>query len=305
MLDEKDAIGPGDQGNPFAKDVPVAGGDRRAEVQGTHGHGRGLREDGAAEEKPEPKEESPSGGREGFRGGRLLHLVFAAGGALCGLLFFNFVLMPLFVRHGQEVVVPDLVGRSKQSAEQVLLERSLVPGALVFEHSDFVPRGLVLRQDPPPGFRVKKGRRISLVVSLGRKGLVVPQLAGEALPHARFLLRKERLDLGEIVTVRGGGQDRETVVATSPAAGMHLDEGTKVDLLVSLGPLPVRFLMPDLRGRPLQEARRLLERNGFEVHCSRYWKGNQAKEIVAEQMPRPGFPVEKGSRVDLIAGLAR
>ena len=95
---------------------------------------------------------------------------------------------------------------------------------------------------------VKRGRAVDLMVSLGPEALRVPALEGESTTHARFLLQRQRLEMGRVRTVASPDVERECVIASQPPSATPLAGRTRVDLLVSSGPPPARYIIPDLRG---------------------------------------------------------
>ena len=72
-----------------------------------------------------------------------------------------------------------------------------------------------------------------------------------------------------------------------------------VDQLVSAGPIPQRYLLPDLRGTTVEDASALLEAAGLQVELL---SGARRGDRVREQTPAPGAPVEAGQTVALRAG---
>ncbi|GAF96960.1 unnamed protein product, partial [marine sediment metagenome] len=165
-----------------------------------------------------------------------------------------------------------------------------------------IPAGRIQRQSPPPGLQVKRGREVDLVVSLGPEALRVPAVVGEGLVHARFLLARAGISLGRVLTVSSRLVARDEVVASSPPPGTSLVGSGKADLLVSSGPPPERYLMPDVRGLEVPQVSAALEQAGLKV-TRRVWRGARGRlnEIV-EQTPPPGYPVPVGGTVELMTG---
>ncbi len=229
-------------------------------------------------------------------------LLFVGAGVLAGALFFHLVVMPWFVRHGSDAEVPDLQGLTNREAKETLDRAGLKQGTVAEASHDRVEAGRILRQAPPPGFRVKKGRAVDWVVSLGPQALRVPALEGESIVHARFLLQQAGLQSGEVETTHSDEILPEHVIASNPRPGEAVAERERVDLLVSLGPAPQRFVMPDLRGEDPDKAASYLERAGFRVE-QRYWPGAKSEwPRVAEQDPPPGYPIQEGETVRLFMG---
>jgi len=238
---------------------------------------------------------SPGGRGTAHRWGGWL-LVLAGAGA--GLLIFHLIVMPRFVRHGEEALVPDLRRIPASEVDARLRAAGLRRGTMTRATDEKVPMGQASRQSPPPGARVKRGRAVDIVVSLGAETQRVPELEGEGLVHARFLLEQNGLREGRRRTVRTRERPVEKIVAANPRPGTPVRGRATVDLLVSAGPPPERFLMPDLRGTPIEDAIGRLEAAGVNVEAGGSGRG---MGLVRSQAPAPGTMIETGDRVELEA----
>jgi serine/threonine-protein kinase len=226
-------------------------------------------------------------------------LYWTALGGLAGFLLFDLLVMPMFVRRGAETEVPDLRGQPATQAERLLAASELRVGDLVRSHDEEVEAGGVLRQSPPAGMRVKRGRAIDLMVSLGPESRSVPALEGESMSHARFLLQREQLAVGRVRAVQSPEVARDCVVASSPPAETRLGGRSVVDLLVSSGPPPPRYCMPDLTGAEADAAEAQLTRAGFKVELSRPGRGAGPAGTVQGQSPAAGRPITPGDEIEL------
>lgn len=235
-------------------------------------------------------------GRWGYR------LTMMALGALAAVVLFHFLIMPLFVRHGQETEVPDLRGLPIEEVDPLIRAAQMIPGQVTEVVDEHIPAGRIARQIPAPGLRVKRGRELTLVVSRGAATLRVPDLEGESLVHARFLLARESIEVGKVRFISSRLHARDEVIAASPPSGASMGGRRAVDLLVSTGSAPARYLMPDLRGREIGPVQEALAARGFQV-MRRIWRagGGPANQIV-EQTPPPGYPVRDGGTIELMTG---
>jgi serine/threonine-protein kinase len=226
-------------------------------------------------------------------------LALTLAGAIVGLLGFNLLIMPRFVRHGEEARVPNLHGVPGGEIEARLRSAGLRLGATSRAYDETVPMGQVTRQMPHVGARVKRGRAIDVIISLGAAAQRIPDLEGESVVHARFLLEQNGLREGRRRSVRTSDRAAEQIVAANPRSGAAVRGRATVDLLVSAGALPRRFLMPDLRGAPMDEAAERLVTAGLSVASD---GGGRNRNRVRSQSPAPGSPVAAGQRVELEAG---
>jgi len=182
-------------------------------------------------------------------------------GALLGSAVF-FCVMEASLKGGT-VTMPDLTGLPRGSAELKLRALGLNMNVSEERYSSSSPYGAVLAQSLEPGAALKRGRSIDVVVSIGDKVLSVPQLAGSPSERqAELILEQNGLAVGRTATI-ASDQPMGTVLAQSPESGQQVTRGEGVSLLVSAGPAPVTRLMPELRGRSLDDARALVGRMGL------------------------------------------
>lgn len=223
--------------------------------------------------------------------------LFALGAALGCTVFFGVMRLSL---KGGTVTMPDLKGLPRKSAEMKLQSLGLDMSVREERYSSTAPFGAVLEQNLEPGVTLKRGRTIAVVVSIGDKVLSVPQLVGSlSQRQAQLLLEQNGLAVGRVAYV-ASPEPSESVLAQSPEAGQQATRGEGVSLLVSSGPAPVCRLMPELRGRSLDEARALAGRMGLVL--KRVMEGSADAAVpgsVLAQSLSACSKVEVGSELNL------
>jgi serine/threonine-protein kinase len=227
-------------------------------------------------------------------------LLSAVAAFLTGLLLFQFGMLA-FVRSGAEMQVQDLVGMELTAARAALESDGFTGIVEREENSTDFGEGVVAEQRPPAGKVLRKGRKVWLTVSLGPRKTAVPSVVGMSYRQAGIVLAADELTPGAVSRIHHAGVDRGDVIAQSPPVGAPLAEGGRIDLLVSLGPPPEAYVMPDLGGRALRDARPLLTRHGLKV-------GERTVVIdrsvlpgtILEQKPPAGSRVEAGQEIDLV-----
>jgi serine/threonine-protein kinase len=158
---------------------------------------------------------------------------------------------------GGASVVPELEGRSVGVAISAL-EPIGLQVTQEQEHSATVPVGRVTRTEPVAGTRIAKQSAVTVFVSMGPKQVLVPEPLGLNLEQAKQLLIDTGLTPGAVDSFFNTAEAGQ-VFAFSGAAGVSLDEGSVVDLKVSLGPVPA------VEGLTLQQATEKLEAVGITV----------------------------------------
>jgi beta-lactam-binding protein with PASTA domain len=182
-----------------------------------------------------------------------------------GLLVFNDIVMPRLVHRVNEQRVPDLGNLSFEQAEKALSARGLVLTRAGERFDPAVPRGFIVTQDPPAETPLRGARRVAVVVSLGEEFSSAPELFGESVRTAAYLLNRAGLRLGGITHAPSEAVGAGLIAATDPPAETVLARDTPVALLVSTGGAEESFVMPELLGHEIGGVKRQLEAYGFRV----------------------------------------
>lgn len=217
-------------------------------------------------------------------------------------LIFDTVIMPVYTKHGAEKELPDVTELSFDEAKAVLETSGfrIVKEREMFEAT--YPESTIIQQHPLPYSRVKKGRRIYVTISAGEKPVEVPDVVGISERDAYYALRTSGLDpemppYFEYDNYRPRG----VVCRQSIPAGTNVMENTKITITISNGPMPTEFVVPDLTGRSLETAQKLLRQNGLILGIIEYRvKKDLIPNTVIEQTIKAGKHVEKGQPVSIV-----
>ena len=167
--------------------------------------------------------------------------------------------------HGREVAIPKLVGMSPQEAERA----GAASGLLVVIERQFysadIPEGKIMTQMPPPGAKVRRGWSIRVAQSLGPQRVAIPDVTGGSERIAELNIRRRGLSLGSIAHVNLPDVPVDQVISQSPPANASGVSAPKISVLVSDGPEPPVYVMPNLTGQPLGSAMLALQDAGIKV----------------------------------------
>jgi beta-lactam-binding protein with PASTA domain len=167
--------------------------------------------------------------------------------------------------HGREVAIPKLVGMSPLEAERAGAASGLLVGVERQFYSADIPEGKIMTQMPPPGTTVRRGWSIRVAQSLGPQRVAIPDVTGGSERVAELNIRRRGLSLGSIAHVSLPEVALDRVISQSPPANASGVSAPKISLLVSDGPEPAIYVMPNLTGQPLGSAMLALQDAGIKV----------------------------------------
>lgn len=181
---------------------------------------------------------------------------------LISLVLIDQIALPWIVSTSMTVRVPNVVGKSVSTAQNLLQERGLQVKDLRYQHSTDLPPGVVMSQLPYPGATVKEGRRIYLTVSKGLETVAVPRLIGLTIRDARLALARAGLQLGTISIVSDENVPADAIAWQSAPAGSSVAAESTIAVGVSNGGT---LRVPSLIGLSLSEARQVLTPLGITI----------------------------------------
>jgi serine/threonine protein kinase/beta-lactam-binding protein with PASTA domain len=101
----------------------------------------------------------------------------------------------------------------------------------------------------------------------------------------------------DVQTGVGTAEDRGKVIDQNPDGGTRIEKGSTVRILVSVGPEQVE--VPEVVGKPLDEATQTLANAGFRWTTKRVFSPDAPDGEVTKQNPKPGEQAEKGATIAL------
>jgi eukaryotic-like serine/threonine-protein kinase len=234
--------------------------------------------------------------------GQRLHWLFRMAGMLfilASVAFLSAITAMRFAIQGREVVMPDVVGMNAVTARQVLQGRGL---SLKVEDRAYspLPADTVVRQSPPGNMKVKIGQFAHVILSLGPQHVDIPNLSDASLRAARIELLRSGLQVGEVSSAFLSAWAANQVVKQDPAPGKIDNVSPHVDLLVSLGPRPPAYVMPNLVGLLLPAAQAELKSAGLNVaKFALASVPGATRGAILSQSPERGQRVDATTNIEL------
>jgi beta-lactam-binding protein with PASTA domain len=167
--------------------------------------------------------------------------------------------------HGREVAIPQLIGLGPAEAErtgaasglQVVIERQF--------YSPTIPEGKIMTQMPLPGTKVRRGWSVRVAQSLGPLRIAIPDATGGSERIADINIRRRSLTLGSVAHINLPDGPVDRVISQNPPPNATGVAAPKINLLISDGPDPLTYVMPNLTGQPLGSATLALQDAGMKV----------------------------------------
>ncbi|MDZ7262777.1 MAG: PASTA domain-containing protein, partial [candidate division KSB1 bacterium] len=220
---------------------------------------------------------------------RLKRPIFFLTGIFLLLLLCDKVVMPLYTKHNEEVEVPNITQISFDEAETILEKQGFQIVKEAEKYDSHFPPGYVLTQNPEAFSKVKSGRRVYVIVSMGERMVKVPQLIGRSERDAQFILNSLGLVLKDVLYDHSSYYPEGVVSEQSLPKDQEVKVGTEISIMVSLGRFPDRFIVPSLVGKNLNQAKMILTKSGLTLGKVEY---QVEPELLPETVISQSLPAD-------------
>lgn len=226
------------------------------------------------------------------------NFILVSAGFLVLLLLLDFLILPWWVNKS-ETKVPKVVGMNESEAMAILEGQDLNPIVSDTTFNESFPKGTIVLQKPEEGAVVKVGRRIYLIVSGGEPVVLVPMLKGKSVRDAKFSLERIGLKLG-IVEQVPSNSPMNMIFDQEYVEGTPIKKGQSVGVFVSSGIESGAIIVPDLIGKSLMEAGKILADSLLKVGKINYQISfSLLPNTIIDQFPSKGNKLNKDEPVDL------
>ena len=192
------------------------------------------------------------------------------------------------------VVVPNVVKMTVVEAQNLLEEKKFIVDLEEGFGEDVQP-GTVMKQTPAAGEERKEGSKILLIVSKGAELKSVPEVRTMSLEKATRFIEHAGFEVGEVSRKYVRTEIIGTVLSQQPKGASKLPKGSKINLVINEGDKPV----PNLVGKKVKEAEKLLKAAGLRLGEVRYVEDKPAKDTVVSTSPMAGQKIVEFEKVDL------
>jgi beta-lactam-binding protein with PASTA domain len=196
-----------------------------------------------------------------------------------GIIIVLLIWLNIYTRHGQSRPVPNFYGLNLEETANLASKNKLRFQVIDSVYTAVVPRGCVAEQNPKPGYKVKKGRRIILTINaFNPEMVVVPNLVGLPKRQALAVIQSSGLEPGQLRYIPDLSVDfviKQVHNGKEVAEGDSIQKGSVIDLVLGKGLSNEWTPVPDLITMKLDDAKN--EILGSSLNLGAYIYDNTVK----------------------------
>jgi beta-lactam-binding protein with PASTA domain len=224
------------------------------------------------------------------------------------LLFVVFQSLNVITHHGEGLSVPDFTGKT---LKQAIADAKAID--LKIEVNDSVynapgKKGTIIRQNPSPDFKVKKGRTIHVQIkAFNPERIKMPDFTGVSLIQAKADIETYGLKIGKLQYVPDIATNNvlEQMYNGRPIApGTVIEKDSRIDLVLGMGESNEVTIVPDLKGFTRSDALQKATDHSLNIGAMVFDETVIATEDstmakVWKQTPIKNYQTTMGSLIDL------
>lgn len=216
-------------------------------------------------------------------------------------LAFGTTMLVLNVTNPKEVEMPNIVGLSKEEAEQLIRNAKLKFEVEKEEYNSEVEKNHIISQEPTyleNYNKVKEGSIVKVIISKGTEKTVVPNVKGKEKDEAIGLIEEAKLK-AEVVEETSKTVKEGFVISQETNANTEANAGDTVIIHVSTGTGIKQVTMIDVTGKSETEAKTALDKLGLVVNVGYSEDSSKDNNVVLKQTIEVGKVIDEGTTVTI------
>lgn len=213
------------------------------------------------------------------------------------ILLVTLLWLNLYTRHGQARPLPDFRGLSIEQVDKVAQKAKVKYKVVDSVYTNTVSKGAVVEQVPVAGFKVKKGRNVSLIVNATKPEMVaMPDLIDLPLRQAATMINNSGLEIGALIYKPDLSIDvvlNQQYEGKDIAPDTQIEKGSVIDLVLGKGLSDKLVSVPNVIGFTFDNAKQRII--GASLNLGTYIfdktvssSQDSLKAFVYQQNPMPG-----------------
>ena len=185
------------------------------------------------------------------------------------LIFGTGLMLDKITRHNLEITVPDLTNMSVDEAEKVTSANKMKLEVIDSVYVRRMGKGLIYRQNPKAGSKVKEGRRILLTINaVNAKKVMMPNLIGYSMRQAKAEILSKGLQIGRLEYVSDIATNnvlKQLHDGAEIAPGTMIESESRIDLVLGLNNDDCVTYAPVVTGMKFRNAVEAIHDNSLNV----------------------------------------
>ncbi len=211
------------------------------------------------------------------------------------------IILPYYVGSNNEIYLPDVRGMYKHHAENKLKGLNLKVKVENIPYTSDFEIGKVVKMSPLPPMKIKDRRTIEISVPTGKNSLFMPNILNMTLRNAIIEIERNNLILDTIMYEHFTEYEKDIITVQNPREGNLVETEALVSIMVSKGPHPDIFIVPDLINLSLKRGIMNLNKAGLRMGNIDYeYQPSLLEGTIIEQSLTPGMSVSIPAAVDII-----
>ena len=223
------------------------------------------------------------------------------GAILLFFLAFGATMLILNITNPKEVELPNLVGLSREEAEQKLKEVNLKFEVESEEYDPEVEEGHIISQDPAyveNYNNVKEGSTVKVKISKGTEKTIVPNVKGKEKDEAIQLIEDAKLK-AEIIEETSKTVKEGYVVSQEINPDTEINAGETIKIHVSIGTGIKEITMVNVIGKSEADAKATLTALNLKVNIGYGEDNSKDNGVVLKQSVDVGTTIEEGTTITI------
>ena len=215
-------------------------------------------------------------------------------------LAFGGTMLVLNITNPKEVEIPDVVGLTKEEAQQKIESAKLKFEVSSEEYNTEVEENHIISQEPANkgNYKVKEGETIKVVVSKGTEKTKVPNIKGKQREEAIQLIEDAKLN-AEVIEETSKTVKEGYVISQETDPDTEVNAGETVKIHVSTGTGIKQVTMIDVTGKSEADAKKALEDLKLVVNVGYSEDSSKDNGVVLKQTVEVGKVVDEGTTVTI------
>ena len=234
------------------------------------------------------------------------HIIsFVLIGLILLLITANFFL-PWLTKKNEIIYLPDVRKLNIVKAEKILSDNDFKIEIVKSNFNENYLPNEVVAMIPRAYTKVKRGRTIKLKIAGDKSTFILEDYKNKSLRNTKISLDQNSIIIDTLIYEYSNQIDKNFIIDQYPKKDIVMKSFDKVTLIVSLGPPPDYYTVPNLININFKNAKEILTKSGLVLGKVTYeYSDNFLNNTILEQSLTPEMKLSFPHKIDLIISTDR